>query len=39
MFSSDSKYGCISKAAEDVGMQQPNFHSLMRKYGITADDC
>lgn len=24
----------ISKAAEDVGMQRTNFHSLMRKYGI-----
>lgn len=24
----------ISKAAEEVGMQRTNFHSLMRKYGI-----
>jgi len=28
----------ISRAAAAVGMQRPNFHALMRKYGITSDD-
>jgi transcriptional regulator of acetoin/glycerol metabolism len=25
----------VSNAARTVGMQRPNFHALMRKYGIT----
>jgi DNA-binding NtrC family response regulator len=25
----------ISKAADDVGMQRPNFHALLKKHGIT----
>ena len=29
--------GNVSKAAEAVGIQRPNFHALMRKYGLTAD--
>ncbi len=29
--------GNVSKAAEDVGIQRTNFHSLMRKYGLSAD--
>lgn len=28
--------GNITKAAEQVGIQRPNFHALMRKYGLTA---
>ncbi|NJD09482.1 MAG: sigma-54-dependent Fis family transcriptional regulator [Gemmatimonadetes bacterium] len=28
----------VSAAARAVGMQRPNFHALMRKYGITARD-
>lgn len=27
--------GNVSKAAEEVGMQRTNFHSLMRKYGLS----
>ncbi len=30
--------GNVSRAAEDVGMQRTNFHSLMRKYGLSTDD-
>jgi len=30
--------GNISKAAEEVGIQRTNFHALMRKHGITADN-
>jgi DNA-binding NtrC family response regulator len=30
--------GNVSKAAEQVGMQRTNFHSLMRKYGLSSDD-
>ena len=29
--------GNVSRAAEQVGMQRTNFHSLMRKYGLTSD--
>ena len=29
--------GNVSRAAEEVGMQRTNFHSLMRKYGLTSD--
>jgi two-component system response regulator PilR (NtrC family) len=28
----------VTRAAELVGMQRPNFHALMRKYGIKARD-
>jgi transcriptional regulator of acetoin/glycerol metabolism len=28
--------GNVSRAAERVGMQRPNFHALMRKYNISA---
>jgi len=28
--------GNITKAAEQVGIQRPNFHALMRKYGLTS---
>jgi DNA-binding NtrC family response regulator len=28
--------GNVSKAAEDVGMQRTNFHSLMRKHGLAS---
>jgi two-component system NtrC family response regulator len=30
--------GNISRAADSVGMQRPNFHALMRKYRISAKD-
>lgn len=30
--------GNVTKAAELVGMQRTNFHSLMSKYGISSDD-
>lgn len=30
--------GNVSRAAEDVGMQRTNFHSLMRKYGLSTDN-
>ncbi|RJP26293.1 MAG: sigma-54-dependent Fis family transcriptional regulator [Candidatus Abyssobacteria bacterium SURF_5] len=30
--------GNISRAAESVGMQRPNFHALMRKHKISAKD-
>jgi DNA-binding NtrC family response regulator len=30
--------GNISKAAEEVGMQRTNFHALLSKYGIAADE-
>ncbi len=30
--------GNVSRAADRVGMARPNFHALMRKYGIKADD-
>lgn len=29
--------GNVSRAAEQVGMQRTNFHSLMRRYGLTSD--
>lgn len=29
--------GNVSKAAEEVGMQRTNFHSLMRRYGLSAE--
>ena len=29
--------GNITKAAESVGIQRPNFHALMRKHGLSAD--
>jgi two-component system NtrC family response regulator len=32
----DRSGGNITKAAESVGIQRPNFHALMRKYGLTA---
>jgi transcriptional regulator of acetoin/glycerol metabolism len=28
----------VTAAARAVGMQRPNFHALMRKYGISARD-
>jgi transcriptional regulator with GAF, ATPase, and Fis domain len=28
----------VTVAARNVGMQRPNFHALMRKYGISARD-
>jgi len=31
-------HGNISKAAERVGMQRPNFHALMKKHGVTSAD-
>jgi DNA-binding NtrC family response regulator len=30
--------GNVSRAAEEVGMQRTNFHSLMRKYGLSTDN-
>ncbi|MFC1531748.1 sigma-54-dependent transcriptional regulator [Thermodesulfobacteriota bacterium] len=30
--------GNVTRAAERVGMQRPNFHSLMRKHGVLAGD-
>ncbi|GAB4354067.1 MAG: sigma-54 dependent transcriptional regulator [Candidatus Abyssubacteria bacterium] len=33
-----SSGGNISRAADSVGMQRPNFHALMRKYHISAKD-
>ena len=30
--------GNVSRAAESVGIQRPNFHALMRKHGLSADD-
>ena len=30
--------GNVSRAAERVGMQRPNFHALMRKYNISVGD-
>ena len=30
--------GNVTRAAEEVGMQRTNFHALMRKYGLTAND-
>jgi len=30
--------GNVSRAAEEVGMQRTNFHALMRKYGLRAED-
>jgi len=30
--------GNISRAAERVGMQRPNFHALMKKHGVTSAD-
>jgi len=30
--------GNVSRAAEDVGMKRPNFHALMRKFDISAQD-
>jgi two-component system NtrC family response regulator len=30
--------GNVSRAAEEVGMQRPNFHALMRKHGLASDD-
>jgi len=30
--------GNVSKAAEAVGMQRTNFHSLMRKYGLSSEE-
>ncbi len=30
--------GNVSKAAEQVGMQRTNFHALMRKYNLAAED-
>ncbi len=30
--------GNVSRAAEEVGMQRTNFHAMMRKCGISADD-
>jgi DNA-binding NtrC family response regulator len=30
--------GNVTQAAEDIGMQRTNFHALMRKYGLTAED-
>ena len=32
----DRSGGNITKAAENVGIQRPNFHALMRKYGLTS---
>ncbi len=29
--------GNVSRAAEEVGIQRTNFHSLMRKYGLAAE--
>lgn len=28
----------VTRAARDTGLQRPNFHALMRKYGIRAED-
>ncbi len=30
--------GNVSRAAEEVGMQRTNFHSLLRKYGLGSED-
>ena len=30
--------GNISKAAEEIGMQRTNFHALMRKHGLHAEE-
>ena len=30
--------GNVTQAAENVGMQRTNFHALMRKHGLTAED-
>jgi len=30
--------GNVSRAAEDIGMKRPNFHALMRKHNISAQD-
>ena len=30
--------GNVSRAAESVGMQRTNFHKLMRRYGLTAEE-
>ncbi len=30
--------GNVTQAADDIGMQRTNFHALMRKHGLTAED-